>query len=271
MGLRDLFKRKTEEPDRRPPVARGDAARAAPVKRSTPAKRKPPVRMIRVGDKERPAPLSYQHRTSEHLHYLRKPVEDWGEVDLFDYWLDLNHNLPAGISRAKDMPLFDRPRMDLEFEWLWKVLTEARGYRPADVALLLRWGFISGELDRHFERHGMLGHKSMIPGFEEKTEVREGIPVRAFRDPEGECAHAMAQWEFKNLDSIMELMARTFGFPTVLITIRGINPRLGPDLIKHASQFINRERAYLDEIALMRSLHGEVPGACPPDEFFLER
>jgi hypothetical protein len=227
--------------------------------------------MIKVGGEERPAPLSYQHRTSDHLHHLRKPVGDWGEVDLFDYWLDLNHNLPEGISRAKEMPLFDRPRMDLEFEWLWKVLTGARDYRPGDVALLLRWAFVSGDIDRHFERHGLLGYKSVIPGFEEKTAVREGAPVRAFKDPEGECAHAMAQWEFKNLDNMMELLARTFGFPTVLITIRGINSKLGPDLVKHASQFINHESTYFEEIALMRSLHDQVGGDCPPDEFFLEK
>ena len=69
----------------------------------------------------------------------------------------------------------------------------------------------------------------------------------------------------------LNAVARTFGFPVVLITIQGINPKLGPDLLKHASQFINHERTYFDEIALMRSLHGQVGGDCPPDEFFLEK
>ena len=82
---------------------------------------------------------------------------------------------------------------------------------------------VSGDLEREFQHSGMMGFRDLIPTFEEKTQVRVDSPVRVFVDPTVECEHAIIQWEFRNLDPLMELLARTFGFSVVMAAIRAIN------------------------------------------------
>jgi hypothetical protein len=270
MGFLNFFKKDGGQPERteRP-------ATPAPAEKPRPAPRpatktitKP--QLVTVDGKERPAPLSYQRRSPTHIYYTQKAVDEWGIVDLFDYWLDLNHNLHGELSKVKTTARYQRPQMDLEFERLWDLLAK-RDHRPADVALLLRWSFTRGLIDMGFERHGMLWYEGLIPQFESVTERREGLPVRAFRVPTDECNEGVIAWELKNLNYNMEALARTFGFPVIVATLRQINPRFDAAQIREACRYVSREESHLREIALMRKVHGEIVPNCPTDAFFLTR
>ncbi|NUP90273.1 MAG: hypothetical protein HUU25_10700 [Candidatus Sumerlaeia bacterium] len=241
------------------------------MRRPAVAKRPIAPRKITIDGQERLAPASYQPRQPGHLHYTAKPCPEWTVVDLFDYWLDLNDSLPDLLSRVRSLPRYERPQMDVDFEALWPILTEQHGFRPGDVALLMRWAFASNEITREFERRGLRGFENLIDSFKGRTVVREDIPVRAFRDPEAECAHAVVQLQFSNLDAIVILLARTYGFPAILASIRGINAKLGPELVKHACQQCGHDGTAVAEAALMRAAHGEFVSGCPPDVWFLER
>lgn len=276
MGLRDLFKRQQKPapqtpPKKSAPLPAADGARLQHRRQSPPAAKQMPPQTIKVDGVERPAPLSFQRRVAGHVYYTRRPPGDWGIVDLFDYWLDLTNNLHGNLLQLNGNENYKRPQMDVAFERVWESLTEKRGYRPSDIALLMRWSVASGEIIVAFEREGMLGFKRLIPSFEEKTEMQADAPVRVFKDPVTECSHAVIHWKLHNLDGLMEILARTYGFPAAVATLRGINPSLGPDLVRRAAQFIVHEQTYLDEIALTRLLHREIVPGLPPDDYFLQR
>lgn len=284
MGLRDLFKRHAAQPPADPKLAvpRGpslpklpqrasDAAAVPEARRPALAKRPPAVRMVTVGGQRRPAPQTYQPRQPGQLHHSVKPPDQWGIVDLFDYWLDLNEGLPDDLARLRTLPPYERPRMDLDFETAWPALTDRCGLRPADVALLMRWSLASGEMEHEFLRRGVLGFLDLVALFAERTEQPAGAPVRCFRDPGAEASHALIHWQLSNLDRLVGLFARTYGFPAIVEAVRGINPKLGPSLIKHACRAVVFEKHHVAEIALMRQLHGETVRDCPPDEWFMEK